>query len=110
MVDSGSTDGTLELVRAAADHVIEVAPSHFNHGTSRNLGIGRASGRFVVLTVQDARPLSADWLTHLLAPLRRRCAESPASSRARCLVPSASAVTRDQLSRWVASQTTSRER
>ena len=63
VVDSGSTDGTLDVVRAAAAHVIEIPSSHFNHGTSRNLGLERASGRFVVLTVQDARPISSDWLT-----------------------------------------------
>ena len=58
VVDSGSTDGTLEVVRAAANHVIEIPSSRFNHGTSRNLGLERASGRFVVLTVQDARPVA----------------------------------------------------
>ena len=107
VVDSGSTDGTLDLVQATADHVIEIAPSHFNHGTSRNLGVGRASGRFVVLTVQDARPLSADWLTHLLTPLRDD--EGVAGVFAR-QVPrhDASAVIRTQLAAWVASQTAPR--
>jgi len=107
VVDSGSTDGTLDLVRAAADHVIQIAPSRFNHGTSRNLGVARASGRFVVLTVQDARPLSADWLTHLLAPLRQD--ETVAGVFARQVPrPDADAVTRHQLATWVASQTAPR--
>lgn len=103
VVDSGSSDGTLELARAQADHVIEIAPDRFNHGTSRNLGVGRAAGRFVVLTVQDARPLDNQWLTHLLAPLRGD--EHVAGAFAR-QVPrtDASAVTRHQLSLWVASQ------
>jgi len=103
VVDSGSTDGTLALAGAAADHVIEVAPNRFNHGTSRNLGIERASGRFVVLTVQDARPLTRDWLSHLLAPLRRDAGVAGVFAR-QVPRPDASAVTRDHLSRWVASQ------
>jgi len=107
VVDSGSTDGTLGLARAAADHVIEIAPSRFNHGTSRNLGVGRASGRFVVLTVQDARPLARDWLTHLLAPLRQDDGVAGVFAR-QVPRPDASAVTRHHLSKWVASQTTPR--
>lgn len=107
VVDSGSTDGTLDVVRAAADQVITIAPNRFNHGTSRNLGVGRASGRFVVLTVQDARPLTRDWLTHLLAPLRQDDRVAGAFAR-QVPHPGASAVTRDQLSRWVASQDTPR--
>lgn len=103
VVDSGSTDGTLELARAAADHVIEIAPARFNHGTTRNLGIGRACGRFVVLTVQDARPLSPDWLSHLLAPLREHPGVAGAFAR-QVARPEASAVTRAQLSQWAASQ------
>jgi rhamnosyltransferase len=107
VVDSGSTDGTMDLIRATADHVIEVAPDHFNHGTSRNLGVGRASGRFVVLTVQDARPVTRDWLTHLLAPLRRDDRVAGVFAR-QVPHPDASVVARAQLSRWEASQPTAR--
>jgi rhamnosyltransferase len=107
VVDSGSTDGTLDLVRAAADLVIEIAPARFNHGTTRNLGVARASGRFVVLTVQDARPLNRDWLTHLLAPLRLDDRVAGVFAR-QVPRPDASAVTCDQLSKWVASQATPR--
>lgn len=102
IVDSGSTDGTLNLV-SAADHVIEIPPGRFNHGTARNLGVGRASGRFVVLTVQDARPLTSDWLTHLLAPMRGNPGVAGVFGR-QVPRPGASAVMRAQLSGWVASQ------
>lgn len=107
VVDSGSTDGTLDLVRAAADLVVEIAPGRFNHGTTRNLGVARATGRFVVLTVQDARPLNREWLTHLLAPLRLDDRVAGVFAR-QVPRPGASAVVRDQLSKWVASQTTPR--
>jgi rhamnosyltransferase len=103
IVDSGSTDGTIEYARRRADHVIAIEPAQFNHGTTRNLGISHTRGRFVVLTVQDARPLDDMWLTHLLAPMRED--DGIAGTFAR-QVPagSASAVVRDQLARWVAHQ------
>ena len=107
VVDSGSTDGTLDQVRAAAHLVIEISPAEFNHGTTRNLGIRRATGRFVVLIVQDARPLTRDWLAHLLAPLRDDARVAGVFAR-QVPRPDASAVTREQLGKWVASQVTAR--
>ncbi|HEX5635098.1 MAG TPA: glycosyltransferase [Gemmatimonadales bacterium] len=103
VVDSGSTDGTAEYAAAVADHVVTIPPAEFNHGATRNLGLARASGRFVVLTVQDARPLSGDWLSRLLAPLRAD--ERVAGTFAR-QVPrtGTTAVMCDQLARWVASR------
>ena len=72
VVDSGSTDGTLEwLQRSPHVNVVErIPPAQFNHGTTRNLGIQRARGALIVLVVQDAVPTADDWLTRLVAPLR----------------------------------------
>ena len=68
-VDSGSDDGTRELLAGEADRLIEIGPSEFNHGTTRNLGVEACRGEYVVLLVQDAEPASADWLARLVAPL-----------------------------------------
>lgn len=107
IVDSGSTDGTPEFARRAGARVFAVEPARFNHGTTRNHGIGQTGGRFVVLTVQDARPLGDGWLTHLLAPLRAD--ETVAGAFARQVpAPTASVVVREQLAKWVAHQTSSR--
>ena len=100
-VDSGSTDGSLELLRRRADRVIGVDPSAFNHGTTRNLGVEQASGELVVLLVQDAIPASAGWLAALTAPF----AADPelAGAFARQLPrPDASAITRHYHARWIA--------
>jgi rhamnosyltransferase len=107
VVDSGSTDGTAELAAQAADRLIAVAPSSFNHGTTRNLGVAAAAGPYVVLTVQDARPLSDDWLGRLLAPLRAddRIAGVFARQVPR---PDASAVAVGQLAQWAAARTSPR--
>lgn len=67
VVDSGSTDGTLEILKAyPCVRVIEIDPGDFNHGDSRNLGVRNASGDWVVLTVQDARPSDSRWIERLL--------------------------------------------
>ncbi|WP_369052488.1 glycosyltransferase [Kineococcus terrestris] len=43
VVDSGSTDGTLDLVRDLADVVVELPPGTFTYGGSLNTGASRAS-------------------------------------------------------------------
>jgi hypothetical protein len=41
IVDSGSTDGTVEFLRRQPVRLIEIPNSQFNHGLTRNLGIRR---------------------------------------------------------------------
>jgi rhamnosyltransferase len=67
VVDSGSTDGTLEILRQYdIVKVIEIKPEEFNHGLTRNLGVSHTSGEFVILTVGDARPYNNRWIEELL--------------------------------------------
>lgn len=68
-VDSGSDDGTVELLRSQADRLIEIRAEKFNHGTTRNVGVEACKAPLVVLLVQDAEPASADWLARLVEPL-----------------------------------------
>src|SRR5205823_8768979 len=44
VVDSGSTDGSLDLLRRRADRVVSIAADAFDHGLTRNLGIEHARG------------------------------------------------------------------
>jgi len=62
VIDSGSTDGTLELLQQFPVRIHHLAPKEFNHGDTRNLGVQLSRGNFVVMTVQDATPASDDWL------------------------------------------------
>lgn len=67
VIDSGSTDGTLEILREyPVVRVIEINPSEFNHGETRNVGVRAARGEFVVLTVGDAIPYNERWIECLL--------------------------------------------
>lgn len=71
IVDSGSTDGSVERARALGARVYEIPASEFHHGRTRNLLVSHARGEVVVFTSHDAVPDGTDWLEHLTAPLRR---------------------------------------
>jgi rhamnosyltransferase len=71
VVDSGSTDGTVELAERYGAEVHRIDRGDFNHGVSRNLGISLARGEYVVLTVQDAVPFDRRWLSAMVEDLER---------------------------------------
>jgi len=68
IIDSGSTDGTLERLKGLPIRLYEIGPGEFNHGDTRNKGIGLAKGEFVVLMTQDALPMDRRWLEALIKP------------------------------------------
>lgn len=70
VVDSGSTDGSVEAAREHGALVEEISPQLFSHGAARNLGARLASGEVLVFLSQDAVPASEEWLARLTAPLR----------------------------------------
>ena len=61
VIDSGSTDGSREIVQAAGVEVLEIAASDFGHGRTRNLGAERTSGDLICFLTQDAVPVEG-WL------------------------------------------------
>jgi rhamnosyltransferase len=71
VVDSGSTDGTLELARRYGAAVHRIRQAEFDHGETRNLGISLSRGRYVALIVQDAVPLDGQWLAAMVENLDR---------------------------------------
>lgn len=85
VIDSGSTDGTVEVARDMAADVVAIPPDSFHHARTRNLGAERASGEHLVFLVQDAVPVDDRWLQKLLVPLQRG---------------EAAAVTTRQVPRW----------
>ncbi len=67
VIDSGSTDGTIELLEKYDKvKLIEIPADEFNHGETRNIGVQHATGEYVVLTVQDAWPVDENWLDNML--------------------------------------------
>lgn len=65
IIDSGSTDGTLQILQEFPVNVINISPESFNHGLTRNIGAGVANGEIIVFTVQDAIASDPRWLETL---------------------------------------------
>lgn len=68
-VDSGSRDGTLELLHKHGARVMTIPPGEFNFGATRDLAYQQSAAPVVVNLSQDAVPAHARWLDNLLRPL-----------------------------------------
>ena len=66
VIDSGSTDGTLDFLKGYPIRLKQISPKEFNHGLTRNMGMELARGRYVVLMTQDAIPADNYWLENIL--------------------------------------------
>ncbi len=69
VVDSGSTDGTLEIANAHGCRVVTIAKQEFSFGRSLNLGCRAASGKYLVIISGHCVPCHGSWLQRLVAPL-----------------------------------------
>jgi rhamnosyltransferase len=69
VLDSGSTDGTLEYLKGIDRVVVVHVPAGtFNHGLTRNLGWQHSDAEFLFYTVQDARAVDNNLLADLMGP------------------------------------------
>ena len=68
-VDSGSTDGTVDLLKQFGAKVISITQAQFSHGYARNLAVKNAATPLVVFMSQDVLPVGTDWLEKLVALL-----------------------------------------
>jgi len=104
IVDSGSTDGTLEVAAKAGVSVYKVEPASFNHGATRDYAISLATNEVVVLMVQDALPRDDRTIERLVAAF-----DDPtvAGAYARQLPqPDADVLTKRNLNGWLTGRTT----
>lgn len=83
IVDSGSSDATLEVAEKAGAVVYEIPNEKFSHSFARNLGAEKSTGEYVLFMVQDAMPTDEYWLYHMITPLLKyklgavSCVETP---------------------------------
>jgi rhamnosyltransferase len=67
LVDSGSTDGTPEIVSGYPVRLYHIAPEEFHHARTRNYLARLARGKYFVYLNADAFPASSNWLNCLLS-------------------------------------------
>lgn len=69
IVDSGSTDSTIEIAAARGARLATIPRDEFSFGRSLNIGCDKALGETLVFISGHCVPASKDWLADLIAPI-----------------------------------------
>lgn len=69
LVDSGSTDGTLEIAERHGCRIFHITREEFSFGRSLNMGCEAAEGEILVITSGHCVPVDEDWLQRLCQPI-----------------------------------------
>jgi len=67
VVDSGSTDSTVEIAESHKVKLIKMPKSEFNYSKSLNLGIESSTGGLIVILSAHSIPCNNDWLQRMCA-------------------------------------------
>ncbi len=70
VVDSGSTDATVNIAQRYPIKLISINPADFSFGRSLNLGCEQANGDYLVFASAHVYPVYRDWLQQLINPLK----------------------------------------
>ncbi|OHA30079.1 MAG: hypothetical protein A3G52_02265 [Candidatus Taylorbacteria bacterium RIFCSPLOWO2_12_FULL_43_20] len=68
VVDSGSTDRTLEIVKEFPVKIISIDSKDFTFGYSLNIGCKESTGKYLVMVSAHTLPRDEKWLSNLIAP------------------------------------------
>ncbi len=68
VVDSGSTDDTVEIAASHGARIVHIQPDEFTFGRSLNRGVAAASGEIIVIISAHCYPVYPDWLEQLIQP------------------------------------------
>jgi len=66
VVDSGSIDKTLEIVKKGGIKLIEIKPEDFTYGYALNIGCKAAKGEYIALLSAHTIPIQENWLSVLM--------------------------------------------
>lgn len=69
VVDSGSTDGTLDIARRYEVKILSIPSSKFSYGHALNYGIGNSSGDILCCLSAHCIPCDDSWLSELVMPI-----------------------------------------
>jgi glycosyltransferase involved in cell wall biosynthesis len=68
LVDSGSTDSTVEIAESYGARIVKIPSEEFTFGRSLNYGIRAATCKFIIIASAHVYPVYPDWLASLLFP------------------------------------------
>ncbi|MCH8331700.1 MAG: glycosyltransferase family 2 protein, partial [Bacteroidetes bacterium] len=69
IVDSGSTDNTLQIAMSHGCKILHITREEFSFGRSLNKGCAAAAGKFLVMISGHCVPTNGKWLQELCQPL-----------------------------------------
>jgi rhamnosyltransferase len=69
LVDSGSTDSTVEIAESYGARVVHIPSEEFTFGRSLNLGIRESTREYLIIASAHVYPVYPDWLASLLHPI-----------------------------------------
>lgn len=69
IIDSGSTDDTLDFLKSYPVRLFQIKPKDFSFGPTRDFGFSQARGEYIVTVSQDVVPADNNWLQNLVIPL-----------------------------------------
>ena len=69
IVDSGSTDETIQIGQAHSCKIVKIKKSEFTFGRSLNVGCENCSGDIFVLLSAHCIPTTSNWLLELVQPI-----------------------------------------
>ncbi len=75
LVDSGSTDRTLEIAEAHGCRVVHIKKADFTFGRSLNYGCEAATGDYLIFISAHCIPAHEQWLANLVTPLAEGAAD-----------------------------------
>ena len=71
VVDSGSIDETIGIIKKFPVKFFKIEPKDFQHGRTRNFVAEKAKGKYLVFISQDAVPVDNMWLEKLTKDLEK---------------------------------------
>jgi glycosyltransferase involved in cell wall biosynthesis len=68
LVDSGSTDSTVDIANEYGVKVININPAEFSFGRALNRGCAAANGKYLLFASAHVYPLYTDWVQKMIDP------------------------------------------
>jgi rhamnosyltransferase len=70
LVDSGSSDRTVDIARQFGAMIVHIKPEDFSFGRALNRGIEKSGSEIIVIASAHVYPVYPDWLERLLEPFK----------------------------------------